>query len=128
MNITVDMPPIIPVFKYNHPLKKAFNKGLLPKDFKGIYGKKLTKKNVSIEHITPASQGGRTVTSNIFLADKTENSKRGVKPILEVITKQQIIEHLKQFINIKNKFIDGLEYIKIMCKRFSINIREVLND
>ena len=24
-------------FKYNHPLKKAFDKGLLPKGFKGIY-------------------------------------------------------------------------------------------
>ena len=64
-------------FGYSHPIKKAFDKGLLGKDFKGLYGFKLTKKTRSIEHIKPHSQGGKTITGNVALADKFMNSKRG---------------------------------------------------
>lgn len=43
------------------------------------------------------------------------------------MTKEMWIEYLRQFINVKNKFIDGMEYIKGICKKFSIDIKEVLN-
>lgn len=114
-------------FGYSHPLKTAFKKGLMPEVKFGIYKRPINNKNVSLEHATPASQGGRTNLANLFLADRKANNARGVKPFLEVVTKQMIIDYLKQFINVKNKFVDGMLYIKVICKRFSINIKEVLN-
>ena len=93
----------------------------------GIYKKPISKKNVSIEHATPASQGGKLNLANVFLADRKANNDRGVKPFLEVVTKEMIIDYLKQFINVKNKFVDGMQYIRVICKRFNINIKEVLN-
>lgn len=105
-------------FGYSHPIKTAYKKGLLPTVKKGIYGKKLTPKTVSLEHITPHSLGGKTVEENLFLADKFENSRRGVKPIEEFITKKSLLEYLEQFIDVKNKYIDGNRYIKKILKRF----------
>lgn len=112
-------------FKYSHPLKTAYRKGLLPKDLKGLYKVKLTQKNVSLEHGVPASLGGPTTYDNLFLADKVKNRERGTKPLLEVVTKEDIAEYLSQFIDIKNRFIDGIKYIKGICSRFGIDIREV---
>ena len=114
-----------PTFKYSHPLKTAYRKGLLPKDLKGLYKVKLTQKNVSLEHGIPASIGGPTTFDNLFLADKVKNRERGTKPLLEVVTKEDIAEYLSQFINVKNKFIDGIKYIKGICCRFNVDIREV---
>lgn len=115
-----------PNFQYNHPLKTAYKKGLLKDVQYGLYGKKLTKDTVSLEHITPKSQGGKLTFDNLALADKFENSKRGVKPINECVTKEMWIKYLRQFINVKNKFVDGVEYIKGICKKQNIKTKEVL--
>ena len=113
-------------FKYNHPIKKAFDKGLLPDVKKGLLGHPIDKKTRSIEHLTPKSLGGTLAWDNVALTDKTANSKRGVTPIEELVTKQMWIDYLKQFVNVKNKFMDGMEYIRGLCKRFKIDIKEVL--
>lgn len=113
-------------FGYSHPLKTAFDKGLLPKGLKGLYGVTLTKKNRSIEHLKPHCKGGKLSYDNVALADKTMNSKRGIDPIEKWVTKEMWIAYLKQFIDVKNKFIDGIAYIKAICKRFKIDIMEVL--
>lgn len=105
-------------FGYHHPLKTAYLKGLLPTVKYGIYGKKLSKKTVSLEHITPASQGGKTTYDNLFLADKFENSKRGVEPIENFVTKKNLLRYLCQFMGIKNKYIDGDKYISEILPRF----------
>lgn len=114
------------VFQYNHPIKKAFDKGLLPDVKKGLLGHPIDKKTRSIEHLTPKSLGGTLAWDNVALTDKTANSKRGVTPIEELVTKQMWIDYLKQFVNVKNKFMDGMEYIRGLCKRFKIDIKEVL--
>lgn len=113
-------------FQYSHPLKTAYKRNLMPEVKYGIYGKKLNKKTVSIEHITPHSLGGKTSWDNVFLADRYENSARGIKPEKEVFTNEMIIKYLKQFISVKNKFVDGMQYIKTICKRFEIDIKEIL--
>ena len=112
-------------FQYSHPLKTAYRKGLLPKDIKGLYKVKLTQNNVSLEHGIPASLGGPTTYDNLFLADKVKNRERGTKPLLDVVTKEDIAEYLSQFIDVKNKFIDGMRYIQGICSRFGVDIREV---
>lgn len=113
-------------FKYNHPIKKAFDKGLLPDVKRGLLGHELTKKTRSLEHLTPKSLGGTLAWDNVALTDKTANSKRGITPIEELVTKQMWIDYLKQFVNVKNKFMDGMEYIRGLCKRFKIDIKEIV--
>ena len=115
-------------FGYNHPIKKAFDKGLLGKDFKGLYGVKLTKKNRTIEHIVPHSLGGGLNWGNVALADKVMNAIRGIKPIEDFITFEMWKDYLKQFIDIKNQYIDGMQYIKEICKARGFKLKEVLND
>lgn len=112
-----------PLFRgYSSPLKTAFKKGLLPTVKIGIYGKKITPETVSVEHIVPHSLGGKTTLDNLFLADKFENSKRGVKPIEEVITRKNLFDYLMQFIGVKNRYIDGNEYIKGILRRLNIEV------
>ena len=113
-------------FKYNHPIKKAFDKGLLPDVKRGLLGNPIDKSTRSLEHLTPKSLGGTLDWNNVALTDKTANSKRGITPIEELVTKQMWIDYLKQFVNVKNKFMDGVEYIRGLCKRFKIDIKEVL--
>lgn len=113
-------------FKYNPPIKKAFLKGLMPDVKNGIYGLPIDNDTVSFEHLTPASQGGGLELENSALAHKVANNKRGVDPIDWWLTKPMIIRYLKQFVNVKNKFIDGMQYIKAICGRFKIDIKEVL--
>lgn len=92
----------------------------------GLYGTRLTPKTVSLEHITPKSQGGKLTFDNLALADVFENNKRGTTPINECVTKEMWIRYLRQFKNVKNKFVDGIEYIKGICKKQNINTKEVL--
>jgi 5-methylcytosine-specific restriction endonuclease McrA len=115
-------------FKYVHPLKKAFDKGLLGKDFKGLYGIKLNSKNRTLEHIIPHSLGGGLNWGNTALADKTMNSKRGIKPIEEFVTFDMWKAYLKQFEKIKNEYVNGMYYIKQICKARGFKLKEILND
>ena len=120
-------PPYNPIFRYSHPLKTAFDRGLMPEVKKGLLGHNLTKKNRSIEHIVPKCMGGTLANDNVALSDRKANMLRGATPIEKLVTKEMLIDYLRQFINVKNKFIDGMEYIKGICKKFSIDIKEVLN-
>ena len=113
-------------FQYKHPIKKAFDKGLLPDVKKGLLGNPIDKSTRSLEHLTPKSLGGTLDWDNVAITHKTANSKRGVTPIEELVTKQMWIDYLKQFVNVKNKFMDGMEYIKGLCKRFKIDIKEIV--
>ena len=122
-------PPIFPsnpFFKANHPIKKAFDKGLMPEVKKGLLGHPIDKETRSLEHLTPKSLGGGLEWENVAITHKVANSKRGITPIEELVTKQMWIDYLKQFINVKNQYIDGIKYIKGLCKRFKIDIKEVL--
>ena len=113
-------------FGYSHPIKKAFDKGLLGKDFKGLYGFKLTIKTRSVEHIKPHSMGGKTTWDNVALADKFMNSKRGTEPIENYVTFEMWKNYLKQFEKIKNDIIDGMRYIKSVCETQGFDIKEIL--
>ena len=122
----IDYPPN-PNFGYQHPLKKAFDKGLMPEVKRGLLGHPINKKTRSIEHIIPKCMGGTLDNDNVALSHKRANMLRGATPIEKLVTKEMWINYLKQFINVKNKFIDGMEYIKGLCKKFGIDLKEVLN-
>ena len=57
-------------FGYSHPIKTAYKKGLLPTVTKDLFGNELNLKNISIDHILPVSQGGKTRLDNITLMTK----------------------------------------------------------
>lgn len=108
---------------YNHPLKKAFKKGLLPNVRHGLYGYPIDKNNVSLEHGDPVSLGGLTESSNLFLAERGANSRRGIRPLEEVVTKKMMAEYLDQFIGVKNYLINGQKYIDVVMKRWWSKLR-----
>ena len=111
-------------FGYQHPLKTLWKKGLLPTVKKGFYGDELTMKTVSLEHLQPKSQGGKTSLDNLVLASKRTNNLRGDKPLQLFIMKQKAIEYFYQFINIKIKGFDGNKYIESVLNKLSeLNIK-----
>lgn len=101
---------------YNSVLKSEWKRGRLPAITKGIYGNILTKDNLSLEHIIPHSLGGTTTLDNLMLAEAKANSKRGIKPIMEVISYEQLFDYLEQFIGVKTKKFNGNEYIVKIIK------------
>lgn len=100
-----------PTFQYSSPLKTLWRKGKLPSVKYGIYGDILTQKNVSLEHLQPHSKGGRTKLSNLVLASKRNNQKRGNQDIKEFLTPESLMRYLRQFRDIKVNDFDGNRYI-----------------
>lgn len=113
-------------FGYHHPLKTAWVKGKLPWLQYGFYGERLTKKNVSIEHLKPVASfkeecnGNKdkalrlaTTWENIVLASNRTNNLRGCETLSSVIDYEAMGKYLQQF---EGKYIEGFgtgeQYIK----------------
>ena len=109
------IPPNSPTFGYSNPLKTLYKKGDLPIKY-GFNGDKLTPKTVTLEHLKPHSKGGKTVLSNLVLATKENNNRRGDKPIGLFIVWEYVERYLSQFIGLKVKGFDGDLYIKMIRK------------
>ena len=105
-----------PSFGYSHALKTAWKKGQIPQVKYGFYGEKLTKKNVSLEHLKPISKGGKTEWSNLVLADNKINNARGDKPLGEYLNIKAMGKYLEQFTNIKINGFDGNRYIAMILE------------
>ena len=105
-----------PAFTYSNELKTLFRKGLLPTVKIDAMGNKLTKKNVTLDHIIPKSKGGKSITGNYMLAEKKFNNVRGNDPLMEWASMKGIVKYLNQFINVRvGKFI-GNDYIVDVLK------------
>lgn len=115
----VKIQPTQTTFKYNHPLKTLWKKGKLPTVTRGLYGGVLTKDTVSLEHITPVSQGGKTVLDNLALATMENNNARGNEDIGKFLTFEMIRKYLEQFKGIKLREFDGAQYIVQLKRRFN---------
>lgn len=112
-----------PNFGYTTILSKLYKKGKLPTVKYGLYGKKLTPKNCSNEHLIPHSKGGKTNLTNIALADRFINMLRGNSDIRRYLDVDMIKDYLIQFIDVKVKqsgkiIFDGNEYIKNIIPTF----------
>ena len=105
------------VFGVSHSLKTHWLKGDFPSVTKGLYGGKLTYDNISLEHITPKSKGGRTELYNLALATKYQNNKRSSRPLKECLTEEQADEYLSQFRDIKLPDFNGDKYAYIVGKK-----------
>lgn len=101
---------------YKSILKQEWLKGNLPEVKKGIYGGILTKDTISLEHIRPVSKGGKTILSNLAIANKELNTQRGNKSLRYFLDTDKFFEYTEQFKNVKLKNFDGLQYIKDLTK------------
>lgn len=99
-------------FGYSHPLKTLFKKGKLPTVEYGFYGDKLTKKNVTLEHILPRSKGGRSILENYALASREKNQARGNRDIKDYIDIETVRNYLKQFIGVHLPGFNGNKYVR----------------
>jgi len=103
---------------FDSRIKKLFKSGKLKLDY-GLYGEPLTKQNVSDEHIICRCYGGKTIESNIALASKEMNNRRGCQPIEKFVTIEMVnayIERIRQN-NIKGYDIEA--YCNGIIKTFS---------
>ena len=96
---------------FGSQLKELYKKGKIKVDV-GLYGNKLTKRNVTDEHIICRCYGGGNDEGNIALATSEANNKRGNKPIWEFLTYEMLRTYLKQFKGVKVEGFDGDVYIK----------------
>lgn len=111
------MQPIQPVnFGYKNKLKKLFKKGKLPTVKYDISGRKLTKKNVTLDHVIPKSKGGKSTTDNYMLATAEFNHMRGNDPLRDHMTNKDLVRYLNQFIDVCVDGFSGNKYIKGLLK------------
>lgn len=110
-------------FGYSSPLKTLWLKNKLPTVKYGFYGDELTKRNVSLEHLKPHSEGGKTKLSNLVLASKDKNNNRGNAPLENVIDIGATARYLAQFRNVKARDFNGNAYIIDIIK----TIGELIN-
>ena len=108
--------PTIPFTGYNNILKTQWRKGNLPTVKIGFYGDPIKQDTVSLEHLEPHSQGGKTCLSNLVLASRRNNSSRGTKPLKEVVDIEVVKTYLRQFINVNIKGLNGVKYIRDIIK------------
>ena len=106
----IDKPPI-----FKSQLKKLYKKGKLSIKY-GLYGEELTKKNVTDEHLLPRCFGGSSDLSNIALATKEANWRRGSEPIEIFLSLGMLRNYCKQFKGIKIRGFNGDEYVKGIIK------------
>ena len=101
-------------FGYSSPLKTLFKDGQMPTVKNGIYGNPINPTNVSLEHLKPFSQGGKTELRNLPLADSKANAARGSKPITQFLSTPMVNDYLSQFnFNVPGKF-NGFQYQKLI--------------
>ena len=99
-------------FGYSSILKTEWLKGNMPTVKKGIYGCELKPYNVTLEHIIPHSQGGKTELKNLALAVDFMNWGRGDRPFHCFFSRKVFEEYCDQFSNIQLPKFDGKRYIK----------------
>lgn len=108
------VPPYNPTFQYSSPLKTLWRKGKLPSVKRGLYNGILTKRSVSLEHLDCFCYSHNSNLSNLALATKENNWKRGNKDIREFLTPELAKKYLKQFENISIDGFDGNKYIEMV--------------
>lgn len=106
--------PNEPTFGYSNILKTLWKRGKLPTVKYGFYGDELTLKNVSLEHVKPKSQGGKSVLANFVLSSKQKNNARGVKPLEDVLNVQTMMNYFDQFRGVKVGTFNGDKYIDMV--------------
>ena len=110
-------------FTYSSPVKTLFKKGILPLKY-GFYGDRITKKTVTIEHLQPVSQGGKTTLDNVVVVSANKNQERGVRPLKEMLNWEHVGRYLEPFKDFKYKDFDGNKYIQGILQKIEKLIQQ----
>ena len=102
-------------FGYSNILKTLYKEGKLPIRY-GFYGDKLTKANVTLEHLRPRCQGGKTELCNLVLASANKNQERGKRPLKEMLNWESVGKYLEQFRNVHVGDFNGNRYIEMILR------------
>lgn len=105
-----------PTFGYNWKVKTLYKKGKLPTVKYDASGRRLTKDNVTIDHVIPHSKGGPTADGNLMLATKELNQMRGNRPLTNYMTPESLLQYIEQFIGVVVDGFNGNKYIKSLLK------------
>lgn len=97
-------------------IKHLWEAGKLPDVKYGFYGDILTPKNISREHLKPASKKGKKVFNNIVLASKQNNGHRSNNDIRQFAEIETVKQYLRQFVNVDLPDFNGLQYIQAIKK------------
>ena len=103
-------------FGYKSPLKTLYKKGKFKNLKYGFYGDEITKDTVTLEHLKPKSQGGKTELSNLVLVSANKNQERGTRPLEEMFSWSNAGKYFENFKDVKIGDFDGNEYIKSIVK------------
>ena len=122
-------------FGYHSVLKDLFKEDKLPSVKFGLYGDKLTKENVSLEHLIPHSKNGKSKLYNFTLASKHKNSLRSNDDIRKFLTPEMAKKYLDQFVNIETVSKKGTKFngnayidmIKNTLKTLGVDVDSVKN-
>ena len=120
----MNIPPISPTqpkqdpvtFGYSNVLKTLYKKGKFPSVKYGFYGEPITKKNVTLEHLLPKSQGGKSTLDNFVLTSADKNQERGVRPLAEMLNWENVGRYLEQFRDVVVGNFIGNEYIQMILR------------
>lgn len=105
-------------FCYKNRLKTAWKNGEIPELIHDFYdGTPLSKDTVTLEHLKPHSQGGKTTLTNLVLTSYSNNVKRGNKDIRDYINIEAARQYLEEAKKIKCKGINGEAYAKSIINR-----------
>jgi hypothetical protein len=102
-------------FKRKSIIKTEWLNGNVPLK-KGFLGGELTPQNISIDHIKPRSQGGRSELSNYVLMTIENNGKKSSDDIFYYATKENTEQYFKAFEGIKLGKYQGEDYLKMISK------------
>ncbi len=122
-------------FGYKFRLKTLWLKGKLPWLQYGFYGDKLTKQNISIEHLEPvsafkqrmsekAAKKVSTVWENVVLASVSKNQERSNFPLGDFINEEAKNRYLDQF---RGKTIPGYGKGEKYIEAINKTIERLLN-
>lgn len=109
---------------FHSHLKTLWKRGQLPSVKYGIYGGKLTKANVTDEHLKPKSLGGSNSQGNIALAVDVLNHKRSSNPIEDYLTYEMLQNYCFQFKGVRCNGFNGDEYVRKIKK----TIKELIDE
>lgn len=122
--MNIDRIDTIPFKKYKSVLKTEWLKGNLPTVKKGIYGGNITRDTISLEHVQPISKGGKTIISNLAIANRFLNTARGNKPLRFFLDGDKFNEYIEQFEKVNLPNFNGKEYVRNLIKTV-INVLEM---